>query len=178
MNPSLVIEGEKPRLLDEWLEAPSLWDAVRWAAYETDKKGLFILTGSASINKNSYIHTGTGRKARLRIRPMSLYERDKSDGKISLYDICLGKAPDCLTGDVNLNTLIEYILTGGWPSLVNLDFQHAVLVSKEYMKSIINEDIYKVDNVKRDKNKIELLLKSLARNEATTASNVVLKKRY
>lgn len=176
MNPSLVLEGENPRLLDEWQEVPSLWDAVRWAVDEKDKKGLFILTGSASINKNSYIHTGTGRIARLRMRPMSLYESSKSDGKISLLDICLGKAKDCITGEVDLNDLIEYILTGGWPSTIDLDFSHSILVAKEYVKSIINEDIYKVDNVKRDKFKIELLLKSLARNEATTATNATLKK--
>ncbi len=176
MNPALALEGENPRLLDEWQEVPALWDAVRCSVDEKDKKGLFILTGSASINKNSYIHTGTGRIARLRMRPMSLYESGKSDGKISLLHICLGKAKDCLTGDVDLNVLIEYILTGGWPSTIDFDFPHAVLVSREYVKSIINEDIYKVDNVRRDKLKIELLLKSLARNESTTATIATLKK--
>ncbi len=176
LNPSLVLEGENPRLLDEWQEAPALWDAVRCAVDENDKKGLFILTGSASINKNAYIHTGTGRIARLRMRPMSLFESGKSTGEISLLDICLGKAKNQLTGEINLDKLIEYILVGGWPAATNLDFKHGLLVSKEYVKSIINEDIYKIDDVKRDKTKIQLLLKSLARNEATTASNATVKK--
>ena len=175
LNPSLVLEGKHPRLIDEWQEAPALWDAIRWAVDEHDKKGLYILTGSASINKNTYIHTGTGRIARLKMRPMSLYESGKSDGKVSLLDICLGRAKECITGDVDLNNLIEYVLVGGWPAVINLDFKHANLVAKEYVKSIINEDIYKVDDIKRDKSKIQLLLKSLARNEATTASNITLK---
>lgn len=110
------------------------------------------------------------------MRPMSLYESGKSDGKISLKDICLGKTKDCITGEVDLNDLIEYILTGGWPSTIDLDFSHSILAAKEYVKSIINENIYKIDNVKRDKFKIELLLKSLARNEATAATNATLKK--
>ena len=110
------------------------------------------------------------------MRPISLFESGKSDGKVSLLDICLGRAKEYITGDVDLNKLIEYVLVGGWPSTIDLDFKHASLVSKEYVKSIINEDIYKVDDIKRDKSKIHLLLKSLARNEATSASNATLKK--
>lgn len=176
MNPELVLEGEFPRLIDEWQEVPVLWDAIRGKVDENTQKGQFILTGSASINKNEYIHSGTGRISRLRMRPMSLYESGKSSGKISLYDICLNKAKDVFTGDVNINTIIEYILIGGWPGTLELDIKQGMLVSKEYVKSIINEDIYKVDNIKRDRHKIELLLRSLSRNESTTVTNNTLKK--
>ncbi len=176
MNPDLVLQGDTPRLIDEWQEVPAIWDAVRSRIDLSNKKGQFILTGSASINKFKYIHTGTGRIARLRMRPMSLFESGKSDGKISLYDICNNKAIDCFTGEVNLNNIIDNILVGGWPSSTNLTVEKGILVSKEYIKSIINEDIYKVDEKKRDKRKVELLLLSLARNESTTVTNATLKK--
>lgn len=176
MNPELVLNGEKPRLVDEWQEAPAIWDAVRGLVDQKSEKGQFILTGSATINKSSYIHSGTGRISRLRMRPMSLYESNKSDGIVSLYDICNGNTKNYLTGEVELDKIIEYILVGGWPSAANLDIEHGTLVSREYIKSVINEDIFKTDNVKRDKHKVELLFKSLSRNEATTATNTTLHK--
>lgn len=175
-DPSLVLNGENPRLIDEWQEVPALWDAVRGAVDEKAQKGLFILTGSATVDKNSYIHSGTGRIAHLRMRPMSLFESGKSSGTVSLKDICYNRAKNSLTGDVSLDTLSEYILSGGWPSNIYLDFNKTTLIAKEYVKSILNEDIYRIDNIKRDSHKIELLLKSLARNESTTATKVTLKK--
>lgn len=176
MSPDLTLNGETPRLIDERQEVPAIWDAVRSKIDFTNEKGQFILTGSATINKSSYIHSGTGRIAHLKMRPMSLYESGKSDGKISLKDICNNSANDCLTGDVNLKDIINYILVGGWPSSTDLPVESGILIPKEYIKTIINEDIYKVDGIKRDKRKIELLLKSLARNESTTVTNTTLKK--
>ncbi len=176
MNPDLALEGKTPRLIDEWQEVPAIWDAVRSKIDFSNGKGQFILTGSASVNKSRYIHTGTGRIARLRMRPMSLFESGKSDGKISLNDICNNRAGGCFTGDVNLKDIIDYVLIGGWPSSVNLKTETGILISREYVKSVINEDIYKIDDAKRDKRKIELLLKSLARNESTTVTNTTLKK--
>lgn len=175
LDPSLALEGDFPRLIDEWQEVPSLWDAVRGKIDSSLLKGQFILTGSTTINKEKYIHSGTGRIARLKMRPMSLYESQQSDGKISLKDICYNKSKDIFTGEVELNKIIDLILIGGWPAIENMSLKQSMLVAKEYVKSIINEDIYKIDNIKRDKNKIELLLKSLARNEATTATNKTLK---
>ena len=176
MSADLALNGENPRLIDEWQEVPAIWDAVRSKIDLSNKKGQFILTGSATINKSNYIHSGTGRIAHLKMRPMSLYESGHSDGKISLKDICNNTATNSFTGDVNLKNIIDYILVGGWPSSINLPIENGILISREYVKSIINEDIYKVDNIKRDKRKIELLLKSLARNESTAVTNVTLKK--
>ena len=175
LNPELALQGPIPRLIDEWQEVPSLWDAVRGKIDENSQKGQFILTGSASINKNKYIHSGTGRIARLKMRPMSLFENGYSDGKISLKDISQGKINDIYTCDINLESLVNFVLCGGWPGNLNLNTNQSILVAKEYVKSLINEDIYKVDDIKRDKHKISLLLKSLARNESTTASNQTLK---
>lgn len=176
INPELALNGKIPRLIDEWQEVPSLWDAVRGRIDESSTKGQFILTGSASVNKDNYIHSGTGRIARLRMRPMTLYESNKSSGLISLYDICYKNASDVYTGEVNLDSLIEYILVGGWPSSINLNSVNGITVAREYIKSVINEDIFKVDKVKRDKHKVELLLRSLARNESTSVTNSTLRK--
>lgn len=106
---------------------------------------------------------------------MSLYESGFSDGVISLKDICYGTAIDCLTQNASLDKLIDCVLIGGWPSTIGMSVDQSIIVAKEYIKSVLNEDIYKVDNVKRDKHKVELLLKSLARNEATTVTNKTLK---
>lgn len=175
LSPDLVLDGLNPRLIDEWQEVPQIWDAVRSRVDSVNKKGLFLLTGSASINKKKYIHSGTGRIAHLKMRPMTLYESGCSDGKVSLFDICNNKATDILTGEVDLSTIINLILKGGWPSAQQLSTNDAMLLSNEYIKSILNEDLYKIDDVKRDKHKIELLLRSLARNESTTVTNKSLK---
>lgn len=175
LNPDIVLNGDNPRLIDEWQEVPSLWDAVRGRVDESAKKGQFILTGSSAVDKSKYIHSGTGRIAHLKMRTMSLYESGFSDGVISLKDICYGTAIDCLTQNASLDKLIDCVLIGGWPSTIGMSVDQSIIVAKEYIKSILNEDIYKVDNVKRDKHKVELLLKSLARNEATTVTNKTLK---
>lgn len=176
LNPELALHGESPRLIDEWQEVPAIWDAVRGKVDEINKKGQFILTGSATINKKRYIHSGTGRIARLKMRPMSLYESLNSDGKVSLLEICNNKAQDIFTGEVTLDRIIELILKGGWPSSTDLSLKQSMLISNQYVKSILESDIFRVDNIKRDNHKMELLLKSLARNESTTVTNTTLKK--
>ncbi len=175
LNPELALIGENPRLIDEWQEVPSIWDAVRGKVDENIEKGQFILTGSTTVNKDKYIHSGTGRIARIKMRPMSLYESGKSDGKISLKDICENTAEDSFAGEVNLDTIINYILVGGWPASIDMNERQGALISKEYIKTVLSEDIYKVDNIKRDSHKVELLLRSLARNESTTVTNKTLK---
>lgn len=175
LNPDIVLNGDNPRLIDERQEVPSLWDAVRGRVDESAKKGQFILTGSSAVDKSKYIHSGTGRIAHLKMRTMSLYESGFSDGVISLKDICYGTAIDCLTQNASLDKLIDCVLIGGWPSTIGMSVDQSIIVAKEYIKSVLNEDIYKVDNIKRDKHKVELLLKSLARNEATTVTNKTLK---
>jgi len=175
MLPELALEGNKPHLIDEWQEIPSLWDAVRNYVDAKPGKGQFILTGSTLADKHSYIHSGTGRIAHLKMRTMSLYESGHSDGKVSLQDICENKAKNILTGEVNLKDLVRLVLSGGWPSNENISLKQSELIAKEYVKSLLSEDIYKIDGIKRDTHKIELLLRSLARNESTTATNKLLR---
>ncbi len=175
LDPNLALEGASPRLIDEWQEVPQLFDAVRGKVDEDPSKGKFILTGSSSINKKLYFHSGTGRIARLRMRPMSLYESGISNGLVSLEDICLGKSKNVVVGETSLDTLLGAIVKGGWPVSMEASIEDGALIAREYVNNVLREDIYKVDDTKRDSHKIELLLRSLARNEATTATIKSLK---
>lgn len=175
MSPSLVLEGETPRLIDEWQEVPPLWDAVRYKVDQIPKKGQFILTGSATPNHKGILHSGAGRIARIRMRTMSLYESGDSSGDVSLEDLCNGKLTPKMTGEVDLKKVIEFIIRGGWPASLGLPIESAALLPKEYLEAVLNDDIYRVDGVKRNTHKMRLLLRSLARNESTTVSNKTLK---
>lgn len=175
MSPSLVLEGETPRLIDEWQEVPPLWDAVRHKVDQKSEKGQFILTGSATPNHKGIMHSGAGRIARLRMRPMSLYESGNSSGKVSLEDLCKGNLTPAMTGEVDLRKITEFIYRGGWPGNTDIPIDKAGLLPNEYLKAVIDDDVYRIDGIKRDVSKMNLLLKSLARNESTTVTNKTLK---
>ncbi|MCM1104741.1 MAG: DUF4143 domain-containing protein [Clostridium sp.] len=176
MSPVLVLDGEKPRLIDEWQEVPPIWDAVRFKVDETAQKGQFILTGSATPNHKGILHSGAGRIARLRMRPMSLYESGDSSGRISLKALCAGNMEPAMTGGVELKKLIGLIIRGGWPGSLGLSLEQAALLPAEYLNAVIDDDVYRIDGVRRDTFKMRLLLRSLARNESTTVSNKTLMK--
>ena len=175
MSPSLVLEGETPRLIDEWQEVPQLWDAVRYKVDQSGNKGQFILTGSATPNHKGILHSGAGRIAKLRMRPMSLFESGNSSGDISLKDICEGRIEPKISGEVDLRKLIDFIIRGGWPANQETTLKKAAYLPIQYIRAVLDDDVYRIDNVKRDKHKMELLLRSLARNEATTVTNKKLK---
>ena len=175
LSPDLVLQGETPRLIDEWQEVPPLWDAVRFHVDQSSEKGLFILTGSSTPNHKGILHSGAGRIARIRMRPMSLYESGNSNGMVSLGDLCADRMESVMTGEVRLTDLIGYILRGGWPASLGLSIKEASLLPQQYLDAIVDDDVYRIDGVKRDTTKIRLLLRSLARNESTTATNRSLK---
>ncbi len=175
LSPTIVLQGERPRLIDEWQEVPPLWDAVRFEVDKTPGKGQFILTGSATPKHKGILHSGAGRIARIKMRPMSLYESGHSSGVVSLKELCSGKCPAVFTGEVNLNDLIDYIIRGGWPNNQDLPIEKAAVLPKQYIEAILSDDIERIDGIKRNKHKMELLLRSLARNESTTATNKRLK---
>ena len=175
MSPSLVLEGETPRLIDEWQEVPQLWDAVRYKVDQSGNKGQFILTGSATPNHKGILHSGAGRIAKLRMRPMSLFESGNSSGDISLKDICEGRIEPKISGEVDLRKLIDFIIRGGWPANQETTLKQAAYLPIQYIRAVLDDDVYRIDNVKRDKHKMEMLLRSLARNEATTVTNKKLK---
>ena len=175
LSPALVLEGETPRLIDEWQEVPPIWDAVRFQVDQRAEKGQFILTGSATPNHKGILHSGAGRIARLRMRPMSLYESGDSSGAVSLEELCHGSLRPAMTGGVELQTLIGLIIRGGWPGSLHLPAQQAALLPGEYLNAVIDDDVYRMDGIKRNTSKMRLLLRSLARNESTTATNRTLK---
>lgn len=175
IDPNTVLEGAAPRLIDEWQEYPPLWDAVRYKVDQSAQKGQFILTGSATPNHKGILHSGAGRIAKLRMRTMSLYESGDSSGQISLEALCNGTLTPAMTGEVDLKNLINLIIRGGWPGSLGLPLKQAALLPQQYLQAVIDDDVYRIDDVKRNTQKMRLLLMSLARNESTTATNTLLK---
>lgn len=174
MDVNLVLEGEYPKTIDEWQEVPAIWDAVRYKCDQDKEKGKYILTGSATPVTSLIHHSGAGRICRMKMYTMSLYESGDSSGKISLMDLYNGTVKNKVVEKVELQRLAELIVRGGWPESINLNAEQAGRIAKSYVKAILEKDIYEVDKVARDKNKMEMLLRSLARNETTISSNSVL----
>lgn len=165
-----IFDGEKPRLIDEWQEVPEIWDAVRSIVDKDKEKGKFILTGSTVVDKNRIMHSGAGRIARIKMQTMSLFESSKSSGKVSLKNICEGNYENIINNDITIEQLIDYVLRGGWPESQDLPLDLAMKIPNQYIEAILENDVDKIDDVVRDKTKLKKLLRSLARNESTTAS--------
>lgn len=176
MSPAIVLEGEKPRLIDEWQEATNLWDEIRIDVDKSGLKGQYILTGSSTPNRKGIAHSGAGRYGKIYLRTMSLYESGDSTGEVSLEDLCNNKFKGKSTGEVDLRNLARLIIRGGWPANIEYSAKDSSEAIEEYINLIIDDDLYRLDGVNRDKHKVKLLLKSLARNESTTVSNMTLKK--
>ncbi len=171
LSPAVVLEGETPRLIDEWQEVEEIWDAVRYAVDQRGERGQFVLTGSSTPKKKEKrVHSGAGRIGKLRMRTMSLYESGDSSGKVSLEDLCNGKLTPALTGEVDLRELAQYIIRGGFPGAMDVPAENAQLISASYIEAILADDAQRIDGVKYDIDKMRLLLRSLARNESTTAT--------
>ncbi|MDR1343252.1 MAG: DUF4143 domain-containing protein [Prevotellaceae bacterium] len=169
-KPSLLLKGENPRLIDEWQMSPILWDAVR---FEVDNRGLagqFILTGSAVPADNVTSHTGTGRFARILMRPMSLYESKESNGTVSLADLFDGKHEIEGKSDLSIEHIAFALCRGGFPATINKSDATALRMAVDYVEAIINQDISRVDGVEKNPTRVRLLLRSLARNIATMTS--------
>lgn len=170
IDPSGLLQGEVPRLIDEWQMAPSLWDAVRYEVDQRDEFGQFILTGSAvpaALNPDS--HTGTGRIVRMMMRPMSLFESGDSDGKVSLSQLFEGKdiSAKC---ERSLEDIAFLVCRGGWPKSIGYSSDISLQQAYDYFDAIVNDDISRVDDVQRDSESAERLLKSYARNVGSQAS--------
>jgi predicted AAA+ superfamily ATPase len=176
LSPDLVLHGESPRLIDEWQEVPALWDAVRFAVDQTQQRGQFILTGSATPTQKGILHSGTGRIVRMHMRPMSLYESGDSTGEISLLNLFNEPVKAVQANAVTLDQLISLTVRGGWPGSIGLDVESAAELPKAYLKNVIEDDIRRVDGVKRDSRKLLMLLRSLARNESTVVRKNTLRK--
>jgi len=172
LNPSLLLEGATPRLIDEWQLAPNLFDAARREIDRRGMSGQFILTGSTTPPKNKNRHTGTGRFSYLRMYPMSLYESGESNGSVSLAELFKGK-PDLGTmSAVTIEKLVFCILRGGWPGALHMRDEAALRIAHDYLYSLENNEwIYSTDKrIRRNPEKIRALIRSYARNTSTPAS--------
>lgn len=173
-KPSLLLRGENPRLIDEWQMAPVLWDAVRNAVDERGEAGLFILTGSTTVDETGIMHSGTGRISRLVMYPMSLFESNESNGKISLEALFRepGLEIDGVTSTLTIENLVFAACRGGWPSSLRKKTDKAMLFEAEnYVANICDSDASTVDGVKRSRARVKAVLQSYARNISTLAAS-------
>jgi len=171
INPALLLQGEVPRLIDEWQIAPKLWDAVRFEVDQRSDEGQFILTGSSTpVNSNEITHTGTGRFAWLLMRPMSLYESDDSTGDVSIKQ--LFNTPDKIAAinSLDIQKIAFLVCRGGWPRSIFLEDDLALEQAYDYYDAIVKMDISKVDGVHRDSERVKQLLRSYARNQGQQVS--------
>lgn len=176
INPKLLLQGDAPRLIDEWQVAPKLWDAVRYEVDHRDEEGQFILTGSAVPPNNEEIkHTGTGRFSWLLMRPMSLFESGEADGSVSLTDLFSGKRDIMGINPLDIHRLAFLVCRGGWPRASFLKDEIALDQAYDYYDAIVHADISRVDGVKRDAERVKRLMRSYARNQGAQISNEALK---
>ncbi len=176
LNPSALLEGETPRLVDEWQLAPNLWNAVRYEVDKRDDFGQFILTGSAvPAEFDASMHSGTGRISRLYMRTMSLYESKDSDGAISLSDLFDDKEISC-ANHKTLDDIAFLICRGGWPISIKLEGKASLFQAIDYFDSVVKNDISRVDSVKRDVEKAKSLLRSYARHVGSQAPLETIRK--
>ena len=167
--PSKLLIGEKPRLFDEWQDAPKIWGAVRKNVDDTGLKGQYILTGSSS-QKVETAHTGTLRISTLRMFPMSLYESGESTGSISLMDLFDGKDIEWEESKLTIDNLIYAICRGGWPQSIDINNREAALtIASDLFYQTCHVDISNISHVKRNPLWAELLLRSYSRNICTLA---------
>lgn len=171
-DPETLLEGDKPRLIDEWQIAPKIWDTIRFTVDHERKFGLFILTGSAVPPKTDDIqHSGTGRFTWIKMRPMSLFESGESKGSVSIREL-FNDANIIVRGEsgLSLKDIAFLICRGGWPMALDCSDEIALQQATDYYDAIVNDDISRVDGIKRDTGYVKRLLRSYARNQGTQAS--------
>lgn len=171
-KPSLLLKGEQPRLIDEWQDAPVIWDAVRTAVDQSGgTPGQYILTGSNTVDKTQIRHTGTGRITRMMMYPMSLWESKDSSGEVSLHELFYNPSYniDGATSKLDIPELIRVACRGGWPATLQLSSKASMMIAKDYVKTVCNEDISAVDKKERNSKIATQIMRSYARNISTLA---------
>ena len=170
LNPSVLLTGEVPHMIDEWQIAPNLWNAVRYEVDQRDEFGQFILTGSSvPASLDSSAHTGTGRIGRIKMRPMSLFESKDSSGSVSLASLFKGENISGIDSH-DIKSIAYLICRGGWPKAIGTTEKVALRQAFDYYDAIVNDDINRVDGEKKDRERTARLLKSYARNVSQQAS--------
>jgi len=175
-NPKLLLLGETPRLIDEWQVQPEIWNYVRHEVDDRNAKGQFILTGSANPTDDVKLHSGAGRFTVLQMDTMSWQELGYSTGMVKMSDLLQGSCSDYYDKAVELDFIIDRILIGGWPGLLNESTLNAVKMNRGYVDLLCEVDMGRIAGVKRDPLKVRSLLRSVARNTATLVDNKTLEK--
>ncbi len=170
-NPQLLLVGDTPRLIDEWQEQPEIWNYVRHEVDDRKAKGQFILTGSANPNDDIKLHSGAGRFTIVQMDTMTWQELGYSTGIVKISDLLQGSVPNFYDTGVSLDFIIEKMLIGGWPTLLNENTKNAIKMNSGYIDLLCEVDMGRVSGVKRDPLKVRSLLRSIARNTATLADN-------
>ena len=176
LSPKKLLVGATPRLIDEWQLAPQLWDAARFEVDHRDEEGQFIFTGSAvPADTDKIHHSGTGRFAWLTMRTMSLYESGESTGEVSLNDLFIKPDVDIFgTNNLNIDSIAWLICRGGWPRATTINKDVALDMAYRYYEAVVNNDVSRVDNVRRDAERTKRILRSIARNQcAQTYVNTI-----
>lgn len=179
-KPSNLLFGATPRLIDEWQDAPKIWDAVRTVVDDRGgEPGQFILTGSNSVDDSLIMHSGTGRISRMKMYPMSLYESGESTGEISIKDLFDNPTLDIngIRSAMDINDLIRVACRGGWPAALRIaNTSEAFRIAKDYFEGVVESDIINVDGVRRDPALARAIIRSYARNLCTLAKRASLLK--
>ena len=170
-NPQLLLAGNTPRLIDEWQEQPEIWNYVRHEVDDRKAKGQFILTGSANPTDDVKLHSGAGRFTIVQMDTMSWQELGYSTGSYKLTDLLQGTLIDLNEPGLSLDFIIDKMLIGGWPALMNESSKNAINMNRGYVDLLCEVDMSRVSGVKRDPAKVRSLLRSLARNTATLVDN-------
>ena len=172
LSPKKLLAGATPRLIDEWQLAPQLWDAARFEVDHRDEEGQFIFTGSAvPADTDKIHHSGTGRFAWLTMRTMSLYESGESTGEVSLNDLFIKPDVDVFgTNNLNIDSIAWLICRGGWPRATTINKEVALDMAYRYYEAVVNNDVSRVDNVRRDAERTKRVLRSIARNQCAQIS--------
>jgi len=174
-KPSLLLQGETPRLLDEWQTAPVLWDAVRFAVDQRGETGQFILTGSTVPLDNAVQHSGIGRISRMVMRPMSLFESSESNGSVSIKALFEGMKEIDSLSTLSIEGIAYAIARGGWPASIGNNEKTALLRAIDYVEAVINADVSRVDGINKNPSRVRALMRSLSRNISTMASNATIR---
>ena len=165
-NPSALLEGPAPRVIDEWQLAPQLWDAARFEVSRRGALGMLIFTGSAvPPDKSKITHTGTGRFAWLTMRPMSLWESGESNGMLSLESLFEGVAQDVAAAEMDVERMAYLVCRGGWPQTLKMKDRASLLQARNYVDAVCNSDITRVDGVGRNPALAHLLMRSYSRHQ-------------
>ena len=175
LDPSLVLDGEFPRLVDEWQVVPGIWDAVRYKVDQTAEKGRYVLTGSSTPIMKGELHGGSGRIGKIYMRTMSLQETGVSSGAVSLMDLFNDSMRSKATGDISLDYLIELVARGGWPGMQSLQLEECLQIPVDYLNNI-PDDMERSDGKKRDVRNVKALLRALGRAESNMTSKANLQR--